>query len=193
MRTLNSRVMKSIGAVACAIGTLGALAAPLPAIAEEPNKTTEVTIEASRANLDFEVPTIIPFGVDATGTLITPESEDLKIENHSVFAIHVTNMSVAQQSPWMLVTDATTAGNDNSIDFQVGPQDSMQDAFAASKVGGIDTSGDASWDMDYQGSGSDFIQLECAGNVANVSADIQHGQSKVAAITWTIEAGQHGE
>ena len=126
------------------------------------------------------------------GKLQAANPENLVIENHSIFAIHVTNMAVSAESPWTLVEEATTSGVNNSISFKVGPNMNARSAYEASHPGGIDLSGDAAWDMGFANSESSSLELNAAGNISNTTQDLSlDGGVKAATITWTIEAGQH--
>ena len=193
-----NRTRRYVGMTACALGTLSALMAPVSAFAATTTEVTgnagqtEVTVKAAEGNIVFEVPTVIPFAAGGDGSLIVPDSETLQISNKSIFAIHVTNMEVTQEDPWVLVSDASLGGDTaNAIDFQIGPSGNLKDASAASVPGGADLSGNAAWDMAYMGSEGSSLELEAVGNISHVTEDLSENGSKVATITWTVEAGQH--
>ncbi|MBM6778263.1 hypothetical protein H6A16_01960 [Collinsella tanakaei] len=192
-----NRTRQYVGMTACALGTLSALMAPVSAFATTTTEvtgnegTTEVTVKAAEGNIVFEVPTVIPFAAGGDGSLIVPDSETLQISNKSIFAIHVTNMEVTQEDPWTLVKDALDSDESNSIDFKVGPETDEKDAYNASQNGGTDLSGNAKWDMGYLGSGTESLNLSASGHISHVTEDLSADGSKVATITWTVEAGQH--
>ncbi|MDM8246782.1 hypothetical protein QUW40_09255 [Collinsella tanakaei] len=177
---------RAMGAL-CAVGMMGALMAPTAAFAAN---TTEVTVEADTSNIKVEVPTQIPFLVQADGSLITASEKTFSIVNMSQFDVHVTNMQVDAENDWNIVASAASSSNDNSIDFSIGPK---EDQIKASEAlgSGIDISSRPEWNLGYQGSETQSINLTCSGNVSHVTKDLQTA-SKVATITWTVAAGQAG-
>ena len=203
MTRQHTTTWKRMGSLACTIGAAAMLAMPSVALAEPTTEEsgvnevrgnsgqTQVTVQADDSNIVFQVPTVIAFSANADGTLTGPTASETTIKNLSVFGIHVTNMSIEEESPWMLVADASAASQDNAIDFQVGPESDMRDAFNASQVGGIDLSTIEAWDMGFEGSENDSIALSTTGNVANATQALSDTGSKVATITWTVEPGQH--
>lgn len=177
---------RAMGAL-CAVGVAGTLLAPTAAFAAN---TTEVTVEADTSNIKVEVPTQIPFLVQADGSLITASEKTFSIVNMSQFDVHVTNMQVDAENDWNIVASAASSSNDNSIDFSIGPK---EDQIKASEAlgSGIDISSRPEWNLGYQGSETQSINLTCSGNVSHVTKDLQTA-SKVATITWTVAAGQAG-
>ena len=177
---------RAMGAL-CAVGVAGTLLAPTAAFAAN---TTEVTVEADTSNIKVEVPTQIPFLVQANGSLITASEKTFSIVNMSQFDVHVTNMQVDAENDWNIVASAASSSNDNSIDFSIGP---TEDQIKASEAlgSGIDISSRPEWNLGYQGSETQSINLTCSGNVSHVTKDLQTA-SKVATITWTVAAGQAG-
>lgn len=155
-------------------------------VVEGKTGTTEVTLKADESNLMFEVPTVIPFTAAPGGVLTGPSAGVAYIKNNSAYAIHVINMKVAAENGWTIVSDASQAKTDNSIDFQVGPDGALKDAAAA--AGGTSLSTEKKFDMGYSGSSTDKIPLTTTGDVARVAKDILKS-GKVATITWTLEAG----
>lgn len=193
-----NRTRRYVGMTACALGTLSALMAPVSAFAVTTTEvtgnegTTEVTVKAAEGNIVFEVPTVIPFAAGGDGTLIAPENQYLQIKNKSIFDIHVTNMKVTQEEPWTIVDDASNSQEANAIDFQIGPEKDKKDASSATQIDGTSLANNANWDMGYLGSGNETLQLSASGHIADVTEDLSaEGGSKVATITWTVEAGQH--
>ena len=203
MTRQHTTTWKRMGALACTIGAAAMLAMPSVALAETGagesgvnevrgnSGQTQVTVQADDSNIVFQVPTVIAFSANADGTLTGPTASSTTIKNLSVFGIHVTNMLVEQESPWVLVADASNSNQSNAIDFQVGPESDMRDALSASQTGGVDTSAIEAWDMGYEGSENDSIALSTTGNVANATQALSDTGSKVATITWTVEPGQH--
>ena len=177
---------RAMGAL-CAVGVAGTLLAPTAAFAAN---TTEVTVEADTSNIKVEVPTQIPFLVQADGSLITASEKTFSIVNMSQFDVHVTNMQVDAENDWNIVASAASSSNDNSIDFSIGPK---EDQIKASEAlgSGIDISSRPEWNLGYHGSETQSINLTCSGNVSHVTKDLQTA-SKVATITWTVAAGQAG-
>lgn len=184
--TRQALMRRAMGAL-CAVGVAGALLAPTAAFAAN---TTEVTVEADTSNIKVEVPTQIPFLVQADGSLITASEKTFSIVNMSQFDVHVTNMQVDAENDWNIVASAASSSNDNSIDFSIGPK---EDQIKASEAlgSGIDISSRPEWNLGYQGSETQSINLTCSGNVSHVTKDLQTA-SKVATITWTVAAGQAG-
>ena len=162
------------GARALAVGAGLALAlamgaAPTPAMAAGRVGTTKVMVRTEIDNVEFKVPTVIPFVAKADGTLQGPSEDATTIDNHSAYGIHVT---------------------------KVGPDGALQNASAAMQGTGLDLSKNAAFDMGYQGiaGGTDKIKLKTSGNVARVTRDIFRvtGEGdQVATITWTVEPGAH--
>lgn len=183
--------------VACGLGLAASLlGTATPAIAAEftgPSGTTEVKVEATAENMKFRVPTVISFAADAAGELTGPSADATKIENLSVFGIHVTGMKVAQESPWNIVADkeaAAAASTDNNIAFSVGPDGAVRNAADAMGDSGVDLSGEHAYNMSYQGDQGDAVKLLSSGSVAKVSGGaLQDEGSKVATITWTLAPG----
>ena len=189
------------GARALAVGAglalmLAMSAGPTPAMAEGRVGTTDVRVRTEIDNISFKAPTVIPFVAQADGTLQCPSEDAITIDNLSAYGIHVTNMKIDATNTWTFAADAKAGSAQNSIDFKVGPADSLQDAYAATQGTGIDLSKNAAFDMGYQGiaGGTDKIKLKTSGNVARVTRDIFHvtGEGdQVATITWTVEPGAH--
>ena len=187
-------------ALALAMGT-----APTPAMAAGRVGTTKVMVRTEIDNVEFKVPTVIPFVAKADGTLQGPSEDATTIDNHSAYGIHVTNMKIDAMNTWTIAADAKAGTAQNSIDFKVGPDgaltlratgESTTDASAAMQGTGLDLSKNAAFDMGYQGiaGGTDKIKLKTSGNVARVTRDIFRvtGEGdQVATITWTVEPGAH--
>ncbi|MBM6904712.1 hypothetical protein H6A29_00430 [Collinsella tanakaei] len=196
MSARTTRTRNRLGTLACSVGVACMLASPTIALAQDKvvtgtNGTTDVTVQTSNENIKFSIPTIIPFAAAGDGELVGPTASETLIKNLSVFGIHVTNMSVEEEAPWILVADAESAGQDNSVDFQVGPSLDMKDAINASQEGGIDLSKGEHWDMDYAGGEDDFIELKSSGNISHATVDLSGDGAKIATISWTVAPGQH--
>lgn len=171
-------------------------AAPTPAMAAGRVGTTKVMVRTEIDNVEFKVPTVIPFVAKADGTLQGPSEDATTIDNHSAYGIHVTNMKIDAMNTWTIAADAKAGTAQNSIDFKVGPDGALQNASAAMQETGLDLSKNAAFDMGYQGiaGGTDKIKLKTSGNVARVTRDIFRvtGEGdQVATITWTVEPGAH--
>ena len=157
-------------------------AAPTPALAAGRVGTTKVMVRTEIDNVEFKVPTVIPFVAKADGTLQGPSEDATTIDNHSAYGIHVTNMKIDAMNTWTIAADAKAG--------------TAQNASAAMQGTGLDLSKNAAFDMGYQGiaGGTDKIKLKTSGNVARVTRDIFHvtGEGdQVATITWTVEPGAH--
>lgn len=169
---------------------------PTPALAAGRVGTTKVMVRTEIDNVEFKVPTVIPFVAKADGTLQGPSEDATTIDNHSAYGIHVTNMKIDAMNTWTIAADAKAGTAQNSIDFKVGPDGALQNASAAMQETGLDLSKNAAFDMGYQGiaGGTDKIKLKTSGNVARVTRDIFRvtGEGdQVATITWTVEPGAH--
>ena len=136
--------------------------------------TTKVMVRTEIDNVEFKVPTVIPFVAKADGTLQGPSEDATTIDNHSAYGIHVTNMKIDAMNTWTIAADAKAGTAQNSIDFKVGPDGALQNASAAMQGTGLDLSKNAAFDMGYQGiaGGTDKIKLKTSGNVARVTRDI---------------------
>ncbi len=96
-------------------------AAPTPALAAGRVGTTKVMVRTEIDNVEFKVPTVIPFVAKADGTLQGPSEDATTIDNHSAYGIHVTNMKIDAMNTWTIAADAKAGTAQNSIDFKVGP------------------------------------------------------------------------
>lgn len=182
-----SVIKKSVAAVTAGLALVACAATPISALAA--SQSTEVTIQAaspsggqtsSDDNLTFSTPTVIPFAAKGDGTMSTADASSLKIENKSVFPIHVTKMDVAAVDPFHLVADVTkSTGND---DFQF----SLKGTAAAATV---DLKANKAWNMGYAGSATSSITLDPSNaKIARVDSDLSTAK-KAATITWTVAAG----
>ena len=159
MDTTNNRNFKTrVSALALSLVVAAAIATPALAFADgtTSTKSTEVTIQSVTPapdgdNLSFSVPTQIPFVAKADGTMLAPSADTLKIQNKSVFPIHVVNMAVTEQSPFKLVADVTAGTAANAFQFTV---NGLQAAAS------VDTSANAAWNMGYANSANSTISLD---------------------------------
>ena len=187
MDAISNRSLKArVGALAVSLVMATAIATPALAFADGPTstKSTEVTIQSVTpgpdGNLSFTAPTQIPFVAKADGTMLVASADNLKIQNLSVFPIHVVNMAVTEQSPFKLVADVTVGTTANAFQFTV---NGLQAAAS------VDTSVNAAWNMGYANSAHDKISLDITdAKIARVTSDISMPQ-KAATITWTVASG----
>ena len=188
MDAISNRSLKArVGALAVSLVMATAIATPALAFADgTTSQSTEVTIQSVTpgpgpdGNLSFKVPTRIPFVAKADGTMLAPSADTLKIQNKSVFPIHVVNMAVTEQSPFKLVADVTAGTAANAFQFTV---NGLQAAAS------VDTSVNAAWNMGYANSANSTISLDITdAKIARVTADISTPQ-KAATITWTVASG----
>ena len=189
MDAISNRNLKArVGALAVSLVMATAIATPVLAFADgtTSTKSTEVTIQSVTpglgpdGNLSFSAPTEIPFVAKADGTMLAPSAKTLKIQNLSVFPIHVVNMAVTAESPFKLVKDVKEGTDANVFQFTVNGL--QADAFA-------DTSTNTAWNMGYAGSANDKISLDITdAKIARVTSDISTPQ-KAATITWTVASG----
>lgn len=188
MDAISNRSLKTrVGALAVSLVMATAIATPALAFADGPSQSTEVTIQSVTPgpggdNLTFSVPTQIPFVAKSDGTMQAPSADTLKIQNLSVFPIHVVNMTVTEQSPFKLVADVAKGTDANAFQFKV---NGLQ---AAARV---DTSANAAWNMGYANSANDndaiLLNITDA-KIARVTTNITTPQ-KAATITWTVASG----
>lgn len=189
MDAISNRNLKArVGALAVSLVMATAIATPALAFADgTTSQSTKVTIqyatpEPGGDNLSFSVPTQIPFVAKADGTMLVASADNLKIQNLSVFPIHVVNMAVTEQSPFKLVTNVAEGNDANAFQFTV-------NGLQASKS--VDTSTNTAWNMGYAGSANDndAISLNITdAKIARVTTDITRPQ-KAATITWTVASG----
>ena len=131
-------------------------------------------------NLTFTTPTVIPFAVKGDGTMSTANAASLKIENKSVFPIHVTKFAAASVDPFHLVADVTKSTGSNDFQF------SLKGSQAAASV---DLKSNTAWNMGYAGSATSSITLDPSNaKIARVDQDLTTAK-KAATITWTVAAG----
>ena len=190
IRNMNGARALVVGAGLALALAMGA--APTPAMAAGRVGTTKVMVRTEIDNVEFKVPTVIPFVAKADGTLQGPSEDATTIDNHSAYGIHVTNMKIDAMNTWTIAADAKAGTAQNSIDFKVGPDGALQNASAAMQKTGLDLSKNAA----FEGiaGGTDKIKLKTSGNVARVTRDIFRvtGEGdQVATITWTVEPGAH--
>lgn len=179
-----SSLRRKIGAAACA-GAFGLLCLPVVAWANG-SGTTQVTVEADPSSMiEYEVPTKLPFYAAADGTLTGPTPSACQIVNKSVFGIHVTEVSVVSADGWNVVSSAEVGEAINSIDFQFGPKKQID---AAAALGRVDVSSDVSFNMGYEGSGKEAVDIDSGGDIARVTHDIT-APVPTATISWTVAAG----
>lgn len=182
-----SALKKHVAAVTAGLALVACAATPMSALAA--SQSTEVTIQAASAaggqtdsddNLTFTTPTVIPFAVKGDGTMTTANAASLKIENKSVFPIHVTNMAAAAVNPFHLVADVSKSTDNDDFQF------SLKGTAAAASV---DLKSNKAWNMGYAGSATSSITLDPSNaKIARVDQDLTTAK-KAATITWTVAAG----
>lgn len=145
------------------------------------SQTITLVYEIDDSNLTVTVPTVIPFTMGADGHLTSASSGALQIVNGSNFGIHVSGVSVAEQSPFNIVADASKASEDNAVDFQFGVDSALIDAAAPKAKAG-------SYDRAPTGAAGATLALKAQGDAKNVKEDIAKDKT-VATITWTFAAG----
>lgn len=176
----------------CGLGIVAALglAAPTATFAETVNNlgTTQVTVKADgNRQLAFEVPTVIPFLATAKGTLIGPSDDALLIKNKSVFPITVAAVRVDENAAWTYTTDVDSGIN--TANFYFGPSSEHINATDAATNEGIATKA-LEWDMSYEGSGKDIVQLEVGGKIGKTEYSLNVPAS-LGSITFAFTPGNH--
>ena len=188
MDAISNRSLKArVGALAVGLVMATAIATPALAFADgTTSQSTEVTIQSVTpgpgpdGNLSFTVPTQIPFVAKADGTMLVASADNLKIQNLSVFPIHVVNMAVTEQSPFKLVPDVEKSTDANAFQFKVN---------GLRAAGSVDTADKAAWNMGYANSANNTIFLDITdAKIARVTTDITTPQT-AATITWTVASG----
>lgn len=182
-----SAIKKHVAAVTAGLAIAACAFTPLSAFAAA--QSTEVTIQAANGsngqtgsdeNLAFSTPTVIPFAVKADGTMATADASALKIQNKSIFPIHVTNMAVAEAEPFHLVADVTESTGTNDFQFTV---------HGTPAAATVNLAANTAWNMGYQGSATDSITLDTTNaKIARITSDLSSAK-KAATITWTLAAG----
>lgn len=185
-KTSNRNFKTRVGALAVSLVVAAAVATPALAFADgTASKSTDVTVQfvtpdPSGDNLSFEVPMQIPFVAKADGTMLAPSADTLKIQNKSVFPIHVVKMAVTEQSPFKLVANVKTGTDANAFQFTIN---------GTKAAPFVDTSDNVAWNMGHAGSETDAISLATTdAKIARVTTDITTSQ-KAATITWTVASG----
>ena len=146
------------------------------------SQTITLVYEIDDSNLTVTVPTVIPFIMGADGHLTSASSGALQIVNGSNFGIHVSGVSVAEQSPFKIVADASKASEDNAVDFQFGVDSALIDAAAPKAKAG-------SYDLAPTGAAGATLTLKAQGDAKNVKRDLSV-ETKLADITWTFTVGE---
>ena len=148
------------------------------------SQTIILVYEIDDSNLTVTVPTVIPFTMGADGVLTSASSGALQIVNGSNFAIHVSDVDVAQQSPFNIVADAAQAAEDNAVDFQFGVDSALIDAANPTAKAG-------SYDLAPTGDAGATLTLKAQGDAKNVKRNLSV-ETKLADITWTFTVGEAG-
>ena len=148
------------------------------------SQTITLVYEIDDSNLTVTVPTVIPFTMGADGALTSASSGALQIVNGSNFAIHVSGVDVAQQSPFNIVADASKASEDNAVDFQFGVDSALIDAANPNAKAG-------SYDLAPTGDAGATLTLKAQGDAKNVKRDLS-AETKLADIRWTFTVGEAG-
>lgn len=148
------------------------------------SQTITLVYEIDDSNLTVTVPTVIPFTMGADGVLTSASSGALQIVNGSNFAIHVSGVDVAQQSPFNIVVDAAQASEDNAVDFQFGVDSALIDAANPTAKAG-------SYDLAPTGDAGATLTLKAQGDAKNVKEDLSV-ETKLADIRWTFTVGEAG-
>lgn len=148
------------------------------------SQTITLVYEIDDSNLTVAVPTVIPFTMGADGRLTSASSGALQIVNGSNFGIHVSGVSVAKQSPFNIVADASKASEDNAVDFQFGVDSALIDAANPTAKAG-------SYNLAPTGDAGATLTLKAQGDAKNVKRDLSV-ETKLADITWTFTVGEAG-
>ena len=96
-RNMNGARALVVGAGLALALAMGAV--PTPAMAAGRVGTTKVMVRTEIDNVEFKVPTVIPFVAKADGTLQGPSEDATTIDNHSAYGIHVRTPSTLRSAP----------------------------------------------------------------------------------------------
>ena len=191
-------IKNKLAAVACGLALVGTVAAPVAALAAQNETpagnigTTEVTLMNYRGEsgtdadqLHFSVPTVIPFAVKSNGSMQCASADAIQIENLSVFPIHIANIAVKAQDPFVVADTLASDVKENTLDFAL---DGIK-ASAATAPGGTAY---AKVTLGYQGSATANHDVAVTdGKIVKVTEDLSNhtNPQKAATITWTLAAG----
>lgn len=178
------------GAAIAAALVAGVCAAPaaqaFAADAVNGQAQTGVYLQADNTKLIASVPTQINVQVNGDGSFITPSASATEIQNGSIFGIHVSKIQTTAMNDFALVDDASSADENDAIEFNVTP-DSGTAITLANTVSGLSNLG-LDWNMDKKDGSHDSIALTTDGAINNVTKDLGSSQ-QFAQINWTFAAG----
>ncbi len=177
----------TLAAGACAFA-LAACMAPF-AQAHAATASTAVTIAADDERISITAPLRVDMVVSADGTFIAPNASDTRIENKSIFGVHVSNIEILPAEGHSIVTENefANAQETNSLWMSIAPNGKTP-IQAGEHLGKKAPSTPADWNMTKAGGSSPNIELEFAGAMKNIENPTTTA-AKAYDITWTFAVG----
>lgn len=186
------------GAVAVALASTMAFAGMGAAFADTVGATNETAFDSSNqaktevgviadpsAQLDVTVPANVVVAVQADGTLLAPESTAFKIDNGSVFGVHVSQVGVeAAEGFTLLETSAVaSASTANNVGMTMTPDGGSAAELAGFATAAAPTAGD--WDVAQGGE----LGITLAGSMSKIDKSLSDTATKMLTVTWTVAPG----
>lgn len=176
-------------AMACACGlALAACVAPIPQ-AHAATADTMVTIVADNNRISITAPLRVDMVVTADGTFIAPDAANTRIQNQSIFGVHVSNIEVTPAEGHTIVTQTqfASAQETNALWMGIAPNGKTA-VQAGDHLGGSAPSAPSDWNMTKAGGSSPDIELDFSGAMKNIENPTTDA-TKAYDITWTFAVG----
>lgn len=138
--------------------------------------TTSINIKADAKKIVASAPTQIALSVDGVGNIIAPEASSVRLENGSIYGIHVSNITAEERNGFNLDT-----GND-LVNLNIKPNNGAVVNMGDCLNGKTITTSD--WNMTKD---SD-IQLTITGTASNITKDLSQA-AEFGSISWTFTPG----
>lgn len=181
---------KLLGALlACAFALTLAAAAIPPSQAHAATASTAVTIAADNDRISITAPLRVDMVVAADGTFIAPNPQDTRIENKSIFGVHVSNVEIAPAAGHTIVTESQFEGaqETNSLWMGIAPN-GKEPIQAGDHLTKKSPSTPSDWNMTKAGGSAPNIELEFSGAMKNIESPTTEA-TKAYDITWTFAVG----
>lgn len=143
--------------------------------------TTAVSLIADDSNISVTVPTDFTIKINGDGTFTAPTN--VKFSNGSVFAVHVSGVTVASEANYPLVSEAdfATSTGTNTLWTKVTPATGTPVDLGASPT-------PSGWSMDKAGAAGEELGLTFTGAIKNLDT-VPNTATKAYTLTWTVAAG----
>lgn len=148
--------------------------------------STDVYLATDDSKIIASVPTQINMAVSADGALTGPNAETTQIINGSIFGIHVSNIAVAEENNFSIVSDTSSATANDSLQVALTPNKGTTLQFAELISGKEITTTD--WNLAKKDATGSTINLSTSGSLVNITKDLSTSQ-KFATISWTFAPG----